>query len=86
MYRLIPYEKAEGMGTDEISCRSDSAGRKYWSFYWTEGGFEEAEIEQAMEQEIIPVSLGKRILRTETAGLTILSILMYHLECEIHNL
>ena len=41
---------------------------------------------QAMEQAIIPVSLGKRILRTETAGLTILSILMYHLECEIHNL
>ena len=31
-------------------------------------------------------TLGKRILRTETAGLTTLSILMYHLECESHKL
>ena len=61
-------------------------GESIGVFIGPEGGFEEAEIEQAMEQEIIPVSLGKRILRTETAGLTILSILMYHLECEIHNL
>ena len=38
-------------------------------------------IEQAEEAGAIPITLGKRILRTETAGLTTLSILMYHLEC-----
>lgn len=84
--RLIPYEKAEGMGTMKSAVDQIRPGKSIGVFIGPEGGFEEAEIEQAMEQEIIPVSLGKRILRTETAGLTILSILMYHLECEIHNL
>ena len=46
-----------------------------------EGGFDESEIDQAKETGAIPITLGKRILRTETAGLTTLSILMYHLEC-----
>lgn len=84
--RLIPYEKAEGMGTMKSAVDQIRPGESIGVFIGPEGGFEEAEIEQAMEQKIIPVSLGKRILRTETAGLTILSILMYHLECEIHNL
>lgn len=84
--RLIPYEKAEGMGTMKSAVDQIRQGESIGVFIGPEGGFEEAEIEQAMEQKIIPVSLGKRILRTETAGLTILSILMYHLECEIHNL
>ena len=83
---LIPYEKAEGMGTMKSAVDQIKPGESIGVFIGPEGGFEEAEIEQAMEQEIIPVSLGKRILRTETAGLTILSILMYHLECGIHNL
>ena len=39
-----------------------------------------------MEQGAKAITLGKRILRTETAGLTTLSILMYHLESESHNL
>jgi 16S rRNA (uracil1498-N3)-methyltransferase len=34
-----------------------------------------------MENGVVPVSLGKRILRTETAGFTTLSILMYEIEC-----
>ena len=45
-----------------------------------EGGFEETEINAAMEAQITPVTLGKRILRTETAGFTILSWIMYQLE------
>ena len=35
---------------------------------------------QAKEAGVSEITLGKRILRTETAGLTALSILMYHLE------
>ena len=45
-----------------------------------EGGFDEAEIEDALNSGAVPITLGRRILRTETAGLTVLSILMYHLE------
>lgn len=45
-----------------------------------EGGFEEKEVEQAVEQGWNPISLGRRILRTETAGMALLSILVYLLE------
>ncbi|SDK37702.1 16S rRNA (uracil(1498)-N(3))-methyltransferase [Natronincola ferrireducens] len=44
-----------------------------------EGGYEEEEIELALMEDIQAITLGPRILRTETAGLTVLSILMYDL-------
>lgn len=50
-------------------------------FIGPEGGFEESEVELAKEEaDAQVITLGKRILRTETAGLTVLSILMYTLE------
>ena len=45
-----------------------------------EGGFDPEEIRTATEAAIKPITLGKRILRTETAGLAILSVLMFQLE------
>jgi 16S rRNA (uracil1498-N3)-methyltransferase len=42
-----------------------------------EGGFTEAEIEMARQNGIVPVGLGKRILRAETAGLAAVSAIMY---------
>ncbi len=44
-----------------------------------EGGFDEAEIELAMSKNIKPVTLGPRILRTETAPLAVLAAVMYEL-------
>ena len=49
-------------------------------FIGPEGGFEEAEVLLAKEHGAREITLGRRILRTETAGMTVLSILMYHLE------
>jgi len=46
-------------------------------FVGPEGGFTSAEIHLAMKNDVVPVSLGKRILRTETAGLAALSAIMY---------
>ncbi len=46
------------------------------------GGFEEAEVEAAVSKGAKPITLGRRILRTETAGLAVLSILMFQLEKE----
>ncbi len=43
-----------------------------------EGGFTNEEVASAVKCGAIPVSLGKRIVRTETAGLAILSILQFH--------
>ena len=45
-----------------------------------EGGCDVEEVEAAKAAGICPVTLGKRILRTETAGMAALSILMFHLE------
>ena len=77
---VIPYECARGMdGTREI-FGNIKPGMSIGIFIGPEGGFEESEVEKAKEQGIHPVTLGRRILRTETAGLTTLSILMYLLE------
>ena len=77
---VIPYECARGMdGTREI-FGNIQPGMSVGIFIGPEGGFEESEVEKAKELDVKPVTLGKRILRTETAGLTTLSILMYLLE------
>jgi 16S rRNA (uracil1498-N3)-methyltransferase len=77
---VIPYECARGMdGTREI-FGSIKPGMSVGIFIGPEGGWEESEVEKAKELDVKPVTLGRRILRTETAGLTTLSILMYLLE------
>lgn len=78
---LIPYELAEGMTSLKEAIKKASKENVVSVFIGPEGGFEEAEIEKAKECDVVPVSLGKRILRTETAGFTTLSILMYEIEC-----
>jgi 16S rRNA (uracil1498-N3)-methyltransferase len=55
-------------------------GMKVGIFIGPEGGFDEAEVESAIEQNVHPISLGRRILRTETAGMAILSVLMFRME------
>ena len=79
---LIPYEKAEGIADTKQRIAEIRPGQSIGIFIGPEGGFEEAEVEMAKEKRAIPVTLGRRILRTETAGMTMLSILMYHLESE----
>ncbi len=71
---LIPYELEEGMAEQKliITNRTGTVGR---NIYRLEGGFEEADAQGKRERGAVPVTLGKRILRTETAGLTTLSIL-----------
>ncbi len=78
---LIPYEMAEGMKSLKEAAKKAAEQSTISVFIGPEGGFEEAEVEFAKENGVIPVSLGRRILRTETAGFTTLSILMYEIEC-----
>ena len=78
--RLIPYEMAEDMEKTRELLGSIKPGQKVAVFIGPEGGFAEEEIAQALERQVEPITLGKRILRTETAGMTVLSILMYELE------
>ncbi len=78
--KMIPYELAEGMEKTKQIISGLKPGENIAVFIGPEGGFAEEEIEEAVKAGIIPITLGKRILRTETAGMTVLSILMYHLE------
>lgn len=77
---LIPYEMEKGMAETVRVVEGIRPGQSVGIFIGPEGGFEEEEVERAKKAGAYPVSLGKRILRTETAGLTALSILMYKLE------
>lgn len=78
--KLIPYELAEGMDKTRELIDHLEGGQDIALFIGPEGGFEESEIELAVERGVIPITLGKRILRTETAGMTVLSWIMYRLE------
>jgi 16S rRNA (uracil1498-N3)-methyltransferase len=78
--RLIPYENAEGMERTRKILESVRPGQKIAVFIGPEGGFEETEIRQAEEAGFEAVTLGKRILRTETAGFVVLSLLMAQTE------
>ena len=79
---LIPYELAKGMKETREILAAIEPGQSVGIFIGPEGGFEEEEVQAAMEAGAKPVTLGKRILRTETAGMTMLSILMFTLEKE----
>ncbi len=78
--KLIPYELAEDMRHTKDIIGSVKAEDDIAVFIGPEGGFEQSEVQMAVEAGIEPVTLGRRILRTETAGITVLSWLMYHLE------
>ena len=78
--KLIPYEMAEHIDETKKIIEAIRPGQSIAVFIGPEGGFSEQEIDLCNENGIKPITLGKRILRTETAGFTIISWLMYHLE------
>ena len=77
---LIPYELAEGMQETKELIAGIAPGQSVGIFIGPEGGFAQEEVEAAVEAGARTVTLGRRILRTETAGLAILSVLMFALE------
>lgn len=80
--RLIPYERETDMKKTKEIINDIVPGESVGIFIGPEGGFADEEIGQAMERGAVPITLGRRILRTETAGFTVLSILMFTLEQE----
>ncbi|MBR3188868.1 MAG: 16S rRNA (uracil(1498)-N(3))-methyltransferase [Lachnospiraceae bacterium] len=81
---LVPYEAmADEAGTGTRSLlESMKAGQTAAVFVGPEGGFEESEIEAALEGGARTISLGKRILRTETAALAFMAFLIYRFELD----
>lgn len=76
---LVPYENERGVKATKEVISTIHSGASIGIFIGPEGGFAPQEID-AVKEEMKLISLGKRILRTETAGMTILSILVYELE------
>lgn len=79
-YNMIPYELQDGIDySREIvahACSQDSVG----IFIGPEGGFEADEVARAVACGMEAITLGKRILRTETAGMALLSIMMFQMQ------
>ncbi len=77
---VIPYENFKDMAATREVMDKIGPDMKVGIFIGPEGGFDSEEVDYAFQNGIHPISLGKRILRTETAGLAILSVLMFKIE------
>ena len=77
--KLVPYENEHGMAGTKAAMEQIKKGESIAVFIGPEGGFAPEEI-ALVQDEMQLISLGKRILRTETAGIAALAILGYQLE------
>lgn len=75
--RIIPCLKEKN---NKLRCLlTDKSIKSVSVFIGPEGGFSDEEVNMAEMNGIIPVTLGPRVLRTETAGFVVLSIIMHEL-------
>ncbi len=72
--KIIPYEEEL---TTTLHSVLNSDVKEIGIIVGSEGGFELEEVEYAAKKGIIAVTLGKRILRTETVGPALLPIVLY---------
>jgi len=73
--RIILWEE-EGAKLKEVLGKLIEK-KEVFSIIGPEGGFSQEEVEEAIKDGFLPITLGKRILRAETASLCLLSILQY---------
>lgn len=73
---LIPWEEEDSQTLKDF-LEGSPPGEEIYVFIGPEGGFDPGEVEMARERGICPVSLGSRILRTETAGIAVVTMVLY---------
>lgn len=73
---LIPWEEENTLSLKDILHRNN-ASEEIYVFIGPEGGFTQEEIGRARLRGVRPVTLGPRILRTETAGMAVLTMILY---------
>jgi len=77
---ILAYEKESVKGLKNLLSQSkDKSIKRIGIWIGPEGGFTEEEISLALDNNVSTVTLGPRILRTETAGFALLSMVMYEL-------
>lgn len=82
---FVAYENEKGMAATKEAFLKIKSGTSVGVFIGAEGGFTEKEIELLKDNGISPVSLGKRILRCETAAIGLMSAIMLYAETELSN-
>jgi 16S rRNA (uracil1498-N3)-methyltransferase len=75
---VVPYEKEDARGLKEVLKQGLNA-KTIGILIGPEGGFDEGEIERCLNLNVKPVTLGPRILRTETAGFVASTIILYEI-------
>ncbi len=80
---FIPYENERGMEATKECLDKIRKGMKVGILIGPEGGFEEKEIAALTEVGAVSLSLGSRILRTETAAITAVGMCMLHTEMNV---
>ena len=82
---LVPYESKNGMEDTKTVLNEIKSGMSVGILIGPEGGFDEKEVNEAFEIGGKVISLGKRILRTETAAITSVSMCMLHAEMNLSD-
>jgi len=77
---LVPYESEDGMKSTKDALSKIKGGSRVAILIGPEGGFDEKEIEKCKAENMHIISLGKRILRTETAAITSVGMCMLYSE------
>lgn len=77
---LVPYENERGMDATRQFMGQIKKGQSIGIVIGPEGGFAPEEIKLADDNDMHRISLGRRILRTETAGLATLAMLVFNLD------
>lgn len=80
---LVPYECADGMNATKQALKEIKSGMSVGIIIGPEGGFDQKEIEAAIQSGGKIISLGSRILRTETAAITAVAMCMLYSETEL---
>ncbi|MBC7104305.1 MAG: RNA methyltransferase, partial [Firmicutes bacterium] len=73
---ILPWEQAAGPSLRQLLHRHPLP-RDLWVFVGPEGGFAAEEVERARAAGAVPVTLGPRLLRTETAGPLAVGLILY---------
>ncbi len=75
--RLMPWEQERARSMKQVLV--DVRPSRVFLLIGPEGGFSEQEAAQAIEEGVLPVTLGPRMMRTENAGAVALSLILYEL-------
>lgn len=80
---LVPYENKDGMIATKEALKEIKSGDTVGIIIGPEGGFDEKEIELVTDKNGKTISLGSRILRTETAAIASVTMCMLYAEMEL---